>query len=97
MKDCYKNGLLQFLFNKSANLINLPKHSVIFFTKTLFEMDLPWMDLQVKVLEFKTLLIFDATLKFAKTEVFRFVFGGFKIFIQIFQNFDFISPEMVYH
>ena len=41
MRDFYKNAVLQLLFNKSANLTNPLKHSVIFFTEILFEMDLP--------------------------------------------------------
>ena len=36
-----------------------------------------------------------SSLKFAKTEVFRFVYRGFKILIQIFQNFDFRRSEVI--
>ena len=42
---------------------------------------------EVKKLKLKKLLIYDVTLKFAKTEV--FVKRGFKILIYLFQNFNF--------
>ena len=47
-------------------------------------------------MEVKRLLIFDATLKFAKTEVFRFVYGGFKILNQSFQKFNFNISEVIF-
>ena len=37
MKDFYENVVLQLLFNKSENLINLWKYSLVFLTNNIWD------------------------------------------------------------
>ena len=48
MKNFDENAVLQLPFNKSANLINLCKFLVIFFTKKIFDMNLPQISQKIE-------------------------------------------------
>ena len=100
MKDFYDNTVLQLLiYNRNANVIKLSKYSVIFLTKLTW--DPPKTNkLKNKKLRNRKLSIYDVTLKLCENckiceKDFRFVYGGVKILIQNFRNFDFRSSEMI--
>ena len=91
MKDFYENAVLQLLFQKSANLINLWKCSVIFLKNYLLEIHLPRIIWKIRRFHFSLYRKVWVSLMFLVSEI---IVTQFNLISMFFVSFRYNSLQI---